>query len=161
MDLVDLAMDLQNICAMGRDMGMTDQEIQALEWQLKIKVAGRAQGLTDKGLKELAKIKKDELQNSTRLLHPFIGQCATFVGEVAHRSSDGAIRTVLVKNIRLFGNRVVLADHIWSRYQDEGWALIEPFFGGTKVVIHGRVVKYTRSDHSQYVAIVPIRLKKL
>ena len=66
-----------------------------------------------------------------------------FVATVAGRGFRGSKRTVLLKGLRLFGNKIVLAGHLWLPY-DRRWERLEPFFQGCKVVLVGKIAEYTR-----------------
>jgi len=71
----------------------------------------------------------------------------TFVATVAGRGFIGKLRTVLLKDLRLFGSKFLQEDHIWV-VCNKAWARIEPFYQGEKVVLVGTAVKYTRKNGS-------------
>lgn len=71
--------------------------------------------------------------------------CQIFVAIVGERSCQGRKRTVLLKDIRRFGHKFILADHLWLPYSRH-WERLEPFFQGLKVVIVGTAIPYDRTN---------------
>jgi hypothetical protein len=69
----------------------------------------------------------------------------TYVATIQQRGMIGQQRTVLVKDVRIFGEKLVIADHMWFKL-DWKWSAIEPLYQGTKVVMVGPVVEYERAD---------------
>jgi hypothetical protein len=69
----------------------------------------------------------------------------TFVATVAGRGFIRERRTVLLKDLRIFGCKFIHEDHLWLVY-DKRWARVEPFYQGQKVVLVGTVVEYTRKN---------------
>ena len=68
-----------------------------------------------------------------------------YIATVEHRSTHGTHRTILLKDIRIFGLPLLIEDHIWVQY-DKLWSRIEPFFQGQKVLLRGTIKPYTRGD---------------
>ncbi len=71
--------------------------------------------------------------------------CETFVATVVARGSAGRQRTVLLKNLRLFGSKFIEEDHVWVVY-NRLWERIEPFYQGETAVLLGRAVEYSRKN---------------
>ena len=75
----------------------------------------------------------------------FAGKVFTYVAIIQERGMMGQHRTVLVKDLHIFGEKVGLADHMWFSL-DRKWRAIEPFYQGMKVVLVGPVVEYVRAN---------------
>lgn len=71
----------------------------------------------------------------------------TFVATVAGRGFGGKQRTVMLKDLKMFGSKFIQEDHLWLRY-NKLWERIEPFFQGQKVILVGTAVAYTRKDRT-------------
>jgi hypothetical protein len=69
----------------------------------------------------------------------------TFVATVAGRGFIGKLRTLLLKDLRLFGSKFIQEDHIWVVY-NRHWARIEPLFQGEQVVLVATAVRYSRKN---------------
>jgi hypothetical protein len=69
----------------------------------------------------------------------------TYVATIQQRGMIGQQRTVLVKNVRIFGEKLVIADHMWFKLGWK-WSAIEPLYQGSKVVLVGPVTEYERAD---------------
>lgn len=55
---------------------------------------------------------------------------------------------------------MVLADHVWMKWDDR-WTALEPLFGGTKVLVVGRVTDYVRTDATYDLTIKATKIVKL
>lgn len=71
----------------------------------------------------------------------------TFVATVAGRGFSGKMRTVMVRDLRLFSSKFILEDHLWVRY-DKLWTRMEPFLQGQQVVLFGTAIEYTRKNQT-------------
>lgn len=83
-----------------------------------------------------------------------------FVAIVDRRGTAGKHRTIMLKDIRVFGVKFVLEHHIWVHYT-KLWQRVEPFVQGQKVLVHGRVIPYEREDGSVDYTILPEKVIKL
>ena len=85
-------------------------------------------------------------KNTTRLLSMlcnFPGKIL-FSATISHRGFVGvSTKSLMLNDVRLFGKKVVLAEHVWV-YFNKKWSLAEPIIGGKKVYLLGKVVPYTR-----------------
>jgi hypothetical protein len=84
----------------------------------------------------------------------------TFVATVEGRGFNGKRRTVLLKDIRVFGIKFVLEDHLWVIY-DRHWARIEPFYQAQRVVLVGTAIEYARRDSTRDYALSIEKVTKL
>lgn len=84
----------------------------------------------------------------------------TFIATIVGRGSNGKRRTVLLKDLRIFGIKFFREDHLWVLY-DKRWCAIEPFFQGERVVLVGTAMKYTRKDSTQDYTLELERVVKL
>jgi hypothetical protein len=84
----------------------------------------------------------------------------TYVATIQERGMMGQQRTVLVKNLRIFGEQLVIADHMWFTV-DRKWEAIEPLIQGQKVVMVGPVFEYGRGDGTKDYRLVLSRVTKL
>ncbi len=94
-------------------------------------------------------------KNSIRLLSKLCGYHGKilFSAKIGHRGFIGTSTKSLVLNeIKLFGKKMVLADHVWVEYTKK-WAVAEPLIGGNKVYVLGHVVSYKRKDGTVDYAI--------
>jgi hypothetical protein len=85
---------------------------------------------------------------------------ASFVAVVAGRSCMGKLRTILLKDLRVFGIKFILEDHLWVVY-DKKWERIETFLPGQKVLLYGLPISYQRQDNTVDYTIQIERLVKL
>lgn len=69
----------------------------------------------------------------------------TYVATIQERGMMGQQRTILVKDVRIFGEKLVRAEHMWFKL-DWMWNAIEPLYQGTKVVLVGPVIEYERAN---------------
>lgn len=87
-------------------------------------------------------------KNTIRLLSKLCG-ChgkILFSAKISHRGFIGtSAKSLMLNEIRLFGKKMVLADHVWVEYTKK-WAVAEPLIGGNKVYVLGKVVPYKRKD---------------
>lgn len=142
----------------GTTMG---SELLASVWRDTIEIRG---WFTDQLIEEdtdrLGNYNKSSGIKTERLLAPFLGHSCVFVATVGHRGCLGAQRTVVLNDVRLHGGKMVLAGHVWMKW-DERWSAIEPLFGGTKVVVVGKVKEYTRTDSTRDLTIKAKKVFKL
>lgn len=68
-----------------------------------------------------------------------------FVATVGARGSAGRHRTILLKDLRLFGSKFIEEDHVWVVY-NRLWERIEPFYQGEAAVLVGTAVEYSRRN---------------
>ena len=88
------------------------------------------------------------------------GRTYEFIATVSNRGFHGKTRTVLLKDLRVFGVKFILEDHLWVEHT-KLWQRIEPFLQGQKVILRGQAVPYARGDGSQDFTIVVEKLVKL
>ena len=69
----------------------------------------------------------------------------TFIATIAGRGFNGKRRTVMLKDLKLFGCKFLEESHLWV-VCDKRWTRIEPFYQGQKVVLFGTAVEYTRKN---------------
>ncbi len=82
----------------------------------------------------------------SRLLCVLCGheQRIVFSATISHRGFVApSNKSLMLSNIRMFGKKTVLADHVWVNYTN-AWSVAEPLIGGKRVYIIGKVVKYKR-----------------
>lgn len=90
-----------------------------------------------------------------------LGDSLDFVSTVQNRGSNGRYRTILLKDVRLFGIKFLsLTDHMWVRYS-RAWENIEPFLQGQKVILHGKVIEYDRANGEISYTVDSSRVLKL
>ena len=85
-------------------------------------------------------------KNTTRLLSMLCNWPVKilFSATISHRGFVGvSTKSLMLNDVRLFGKKVVLAEHVWV-YFNKKWSLAEPIIGGKKVYLLGKVVPYTR-----------------
>lgn len=116
--------------------------------------------LTREDLERLGTFNRMNGLNTQRWLAPFTGHTAVFVATVGHRGCYGPKRTLVLNDVRLHGGKMVLADHVWMKWDDR-WTALEPLFGGTKVLIVGLVKEYKRTDTTRDLTIKATRIIKL
>jgi len=90
-------------------------------------------------------------ENTARLLAVLCGceQKILFSATISHRGfvSTTKQKSLMLRNVRMFGKKMVLADHIWVNYTQR-WSVAEPLLGDKKVYVLGKVVQYRRKDGS-------------
>jgi len=74
-----------------------------------------------------------------------LGVSKAFVATVAERGFIKKRRTVLLRDLRIFGVTFIMEDHLWVPY-NQHWTQIEPFYQGQKVVLVGTAFEYVRKD---------------
>lgn len=79
---------------------------------------------------------------------------------IGERGHVGKQRTVLLKDLCLFGCPFVVVDHVWTPYSRH-WELVEPFFQGQEVLIRGMPFPYTKEDGTHNYGINLERVIKL
>jgi hypothetical protein len=85
---------------------------------------------------------------------------ASFVAVVEGRGFVGKLRTILLKDLRAFGIKFILEDHLWIPYSKK-WERIEPFLQGQKVLLYGLPISYQREDNTVDYTIQIEKLVKL
>jgi len=90
-------------------------------------------------------------KNTVRLLSVLCGYeyRILFSATISHRGfvNNASHKSLMLSNIRMFGKKWVLADHVWVDYTKK-WSAAEPLIGGKKVYVLGKVVQYKRKDGS-------------
>ena len=90
---------------------------------------------------------------------PFPIRCV-YVATIQGRGMKGRQRTVLVKDLHIFCEKLVIADHMWFKL-DWKWCAIEPLYQGTKVVLVGPVIEYERADGTEDYALELSKVTRL
>jgi hypothetical protein len=83
-----------------------------------------------------------------------------FVAVVEQRGFVGKNRTVLIKDLRVFGVKYVFEDHLWVRHT-KLWERIEPFLQGQKVMFTAHAVPYEKDSGEIDYTVDIERLVKL
>lgn len=68
-----------------------------------------------------------------------------YVATMDGRGCSADCRTVMIRDLRIFGEKFILVDHLWFKL-DRKWRAIEPLFQGEKLVLVGTVVEYLRAN---------------
>lgn len=116
--------------------------------------------LDDDQVERLAKYNSGQKYQTKRWLGPFLETTQVFVATVGHRGCLGTCKTVVLNDIRLHGGKIILADHVWMKW-NEKWDTLEPLYGGTQVLVVGKVKEYQRTDLTRDLTIKATKIVKL